>query len=72
MVGYNSFWSVAVLADELRWEYVLAIVVVVVAGVCLALGRMDAKDFISVVGIVIGFLGGAVYGMYRARWLRRG
>jgi type IV secretory pathway VirB2 component (pilin) len=57
---------------ELKWEYVLAIAVILVAGVNLALGRMDAKDFISVVGIVIGFLGGAAYGVYKARWLRRG
>ena len=45
-------------------KYILAIAIIVVAGVALCLGRIDAKDFISIVGIVISYLSG-YYAGYR-------
>ena len=52
---------------EIKWEYVLGVVIVVSAAICLALGRMTPHDFIYIIGLVLSFLGGAKYGEIRAR-----
>jgi len=47
---------------ELKWEYLLAIVIVVVAGICTAVSKLSPENFIAIIGMVLSFLGGAYYG----------
>ena len=43
--------------------FVIACVIVVIAGVALVVGKLDAKDFIAVINLVIGFLTGRKVGI---------
>ena len=47
----------------LKWEYVLAIVIVVTAGVCVVFDKLSAENFIAIIGMVLSFLGGTYYGI---------
>jgi hypothetical protein len=54
---------------ELSWSYLIGIVIVVCAAVGLGMGRLDPKDFITCVGLVLSFLSGKTVGEREA--LRR-
>ena len=52
---------------EIKWEYILAIAIVVTVGVALALGTLNATDFIAILGMILAFLSG----VYAVRTLSR-
>ena len=52
---------------QFKWEFVLAIVVVVCATVALVSTNLTQENFIYVLGLAFTFLGGLGYGAYRAR-----
>jgi len=54
------------------WSILISIVVVVCATVGLIAGRLDAKDFITCVGLVLSFLSGKAVGYRMGRRLRMG
>jgi len=52
---------------EINWNVLLCAIIVVCALVGLVLGKLDAKDFIACVGIVLSFLSGGVVGYVYGR-----
>jgi len=50
----------------LKWEYILAIVIVVTAGICVVFDKLSAENFIAVIGMVLSFLGGTYYGIRKS------
>ena len=50
--------------------FVIACVIVVIAGVALVVGKLDAKDFIAVINLVIGFLTGRKVGIEMGKRVR--
>lgn len=55
---------------ELDNWFVIACVIVVIAGVALVVGKLDAKDFIAVINLVIGFLTGRKVGIEMGKRVR--
>ena len=55
---------------ELDSWFVIACVIVVIAGVALVVGKLDAKDFIAVINLVIGFLTGRKVGIEMGKRVR--
>ncbi|MEM4500573.1 MAG: hypothetical protein QW512_00385 [Thermofilaceae archaeon] len=55
------------MAVEINWSVLLCAIIVVCASVGLITGRLDDKDFISCIGLVLSFLSGGVIGYAYAR-----
>jgi hypothetical protein len=51
---------------EVSWIYLIGIAIVICATIGLVAGKLDAKDFIYIVGLVLSFLSGGVIG-YKMR-----
>jgi len=50
---------------EFKWEFVLAIIVVLCATAGLVSTNLTQENFVYVLGLVFSFLGGVGYGAYR-------
>ncbi|MEM2474803.1 MAG: hypothetical protein QW407_02665 [Thermofilaceae archaeon] len=55
------------MAVEVNWSVLLCTIIVVCASIGLITGKLDAKDFISCIGLVLSFLSGGVIGYVYAR-----
>ena len=52
---------------EVNWSMLIGIVIVVCAAVSLVAGKLDAKDFIYIIGLVLSFLSGQAIEKFKVK-----
>ena len=55
---------------EVNWEYLLSITTVVCVSIALIAGRIDPKDFTTLIVAILSFHGGSLLGRYRLMHFR--
>jgi len=48
---------------KLESWHIIACIIIIIAGVALIIGEIDAKDFIAIINLVIGFITGRKVGI---------
>jgi type IV secretory pathway VirB2 component (pilin) len=52
---------------EISWIYLIGIAIVICATIGLVAGKLDAKDFIYIIGLVLSFLSGSMIEKYKMK-----
>jgi multisubunit Na+/H+ antiporter MnhF subunit len=52
---------------EINWIYLIGIAIVICATIGLVAGKLDAKDFIYIIGLVLSFLSGSMIEKYKMK-----
>jgi len=50
---------------DIDWSILLSVIIIICATVGLVSGKLDAKDFITCIGLVLSFLSGQAIERYR-------
>jgi len=50
---------------DIDWSILLSVIIIICATIGLVAGKLDAKDFITCIGLVLSFLSGQAIERYR-------